>query len=60
MADITPEEQKRIMKEALQEWLDVKYAEFGKWTMNGVLASALVALVLFLLSHGLNIKDIIR
>lgn len=60
MPNITPEEQKKIMKEALQEWLDAKYAEFGKWTARGVLAAALVALVVFLTSHGFKAEDFIR
>lgn len=57
---ITPEEQKKILKEALQEWLDAKYAEFGKWTMRGVMAAGLVALVVFLTSHGFKAEDLLR
>lgn len=60
MQDITPDEQKAFLKEALQEWLDAKYAEFGKWTMRGVMAAALVALVMFLTAHGLKAEDFIR
>lgn len=60
MQDITPEEQKKILKEAMQEWLDAKYAEFGKWTFRGVLAAALVALVIFLTAHGFKAEDLIR
>lgn len=60
MSEITPDEQKKIMKEALQEWLDAKYAEFGKWTMRGIMAAALVALVVFLTSHGAKPEDFLR
>ncbi len=60
MSDVTPEEQKAILKEALQEWLDAKYSEFGRWTMNGIMAAALSALVLFLVNHGAQIKDFIK
>ena len=60
MPNISPEEQKKIMKEAMQEWLDSKYAEFGKWTMRGLVAAVLVALVTFLSGHGYKIEDFIR
>lgn len=60
MTDITPDEQKAILKQALQEWLDAKYAEFGKWTMRGVMASVLVALVMYLTAHGLKPEDFFR
>lgn len=58
--DMTPEEQKAILKQALQEWLDTKYSEFGKWTSKGVMAAALVALVYFLASHGFKAEDFIN
>lgn len=45
----TDEETKRILKaafkEGLQEWLDVKWAEFGKWTATGIAVLAFGALV---------------
>ena len=47
---MTPEEdQKRIVKEALKEWLDEKFVEFGKWTLGGFAAMTLAALVYFVL-----------
>lgn len=60
MSEITPDEQKAILKQALQEWLDAKYAEFGKWTIKGILAAALVALVYFLAMHGFKPEDFIK
>ena len=36
---------KEAMKESLREWLDEKYIEFGKWSMHGLLALALGAMV---------------
>lgn len=60
MPDISPEEQKRLLKEALQEWLDAKYAEFGKWTARGIAAAALVALVVFLTAHGMKVEEFIK
>jgi hypothetical protein len=50
---IDKEIQKQAVKEAIKEWLDYSFAEFGKWTLKGLLAAALVgALYLALLSQG--------
>ena len=57
MANMTPEEQKALFKEALQEWLDARYAEFGQWTVRGIMAAFLVAIVIFLTSHGVKLQD---
>lgn len=46
MAD--EEETKRVIKEALREWLDEKYSEFGKWTLHGLMAALLAGLVVFI------------
>lgn len=40
---------KRVMKEALKEWLDSKFAAFGKWSLSTLAALALAALVWFIL-----------
>ena len=51
---IEEDEQKRIIKDALKEWLDSKFMEFGKWTAMGIAALVLAALVYFVLSfYGL-------
>jgi len=51
--DIEAEEQKRIMKEALQEWLDGKFAALGRWSLSGILAMALFVVVyLYLTGNG--------
>jgi hypothetical protein len=42
-------EAKRIFKEALNEWLDFKFAQFGKWTFYGLFASLFGAFVVFVL-----------
>lgn len=52
MDDLERDEHKEIVKEAIREWLDEKYATFGKWTLHGVLASALAWVAYFLLTHG--------
>lgn len=36
------DETKEALKEALHEWLDEKYAAFGRWSLHGLLAAALV------------------
>ncbi|TAM16079.1 MAG: hypothetical protein EPN65_15230 [Pandoraea sp.] len=55
----TPEEQRALIKEALQEWLDAKYAEVGKWTLRGICAAALAALVLFMAAHGFKLEGLV-
>ena len=43
-------ESKRVFKEALNEWLDHKFTEFGKWTLRGILIAlfgALITIVMF-------------
>jgi hypothetical protein len=52
MSDLDREEQKALIKEAFKEWLDEKYAEFGKWTFNKILGLGFVALVGYLVIHG--------
>lgn len=34
--DLTPDREKEIMKEAIEEWLDKQFAAFGKWSMTGI------------------------
>ena len=59
MANLTPDEQKELFKKALQEWLDAKYSEFGRWTLHGVAAASLVALVVFMTGHGVKLESFI-
>lgn len=52
-ADLTPEEQKNVIKQALKEWLNEQFAAFGKWSLFGILSMAFSALVyIWLLEHG--------
>lgn len=47
------DDQKEIVKEALKEWLDDKWAAFGKWTAKGLATMAFSALAYWYLStHG--------
>lgn len=43
------DEMKAALKQAIKEWLDEKFAEFGRWSMGAVLAAGLAALVYFIL-----------
>ena len=45
MPNLDPDEQRALVKEAIQEWLDVQFATLGKWTLTGILASAFAGLV---------------
>lgn len=48
---------KQAVKEAAKEWMDEKYKEVGRWTMNTFLVAIIGALVwLILISKGLNHK----
>lgn len=38
------EEMKRVLKQALREWLDEKFASFGRWSFYGIMAAALFGL----------------
>ena len=42
MAQLTKDEAKAAMKEALQEWLDKQWASLGKWTMGGIASDSSV------------------
>jgi hypothetical protein len=47
------EDTKDAMREAMKEWLDEKFATFGKWTLTGIAATGLVLLAYaFLAAHG--------
>ena len=47
------EKQKEIVKEALKEWLDEKFASMGRWTAGAFGAALFVGLVYLVLSmHG--------
>ena len=51
-----PEETKQAIKEGLQDWLNDKFSEFGKFSLRGILALMLVGLVyLWATSQGWKI-----
>jgi hypothetical protein len=43
------DEMKRATKEALKEWLDEKYSQFGKWSFGAIVAAVFAALTYFIL-----------
>lgn len=47
--DLNSEEVKSIMKEALKEWLDDKFSEFGKWSLGALMAALLAGVIIFIL-----------
>ena len=48
--DLTREERKAIVKEAITEWMDGKFLELGIWTFRGVLALGFGVLVYFVMT----------
>lgn len=53
MEDLDEQEQKRLFKEALTEWLNAKFAEFGWYSVKTIgLVTFGVILYLYLISHG--------
>lgn len=46
-------EAKRVIKEAIREWLDEQFAKFGRWSLYGLLAAATtVILYMTLIANG--------
>lgn len=44
------EAMKAAVKEALREWLNEKFTQFGKWSLGSLAALGLAALVYFILA----------
>jgi len=50
---LTKSEQKQIVKEAIKEWLNETWAEFGKWSARSIAAIVIsVVAYLWLSQHG--------
>ena len=48
-------EQKEVVKEAIQEWLDMQFVKFGKYSLVGAVSMAFAMLLyLYLVAHGLK------
>lgn len=56
MPDLDKEAQKAAMKEAISEWMDLKWATFGKWTAKGIIAMVIAGVTyLFVITHGFKL-----
>lgn len=55
MVDMRRQEDKELVKEALKEWLDEKFALFGKYTVKGIASAVLGYTLVYLINHGFNI-----
>jgi hypothetical protein len=49
MANMSPREMQEAFKAALKEWLDEKFAEFGRWSLGTFLALLVGAIAIFIL-----------
>jgi hypothetical protein len=53
LGELSQDEAKELMREAVKEaaseWLDDKFRQFGKWSIMGLAAAGLVAIVYFIL-----------
>lgn len=47
--EMTEEETKRALKEALKEWMDDRFIAFGKWSFVTLLGAVFAALTYFIL-----------
>lgn len=43
-------DEKEVLKQALKEWLDEKFAQLGRWSLSTITLLTLGALVYFILS----------
>ena len=50
LQELRLKESKAVMKDALKEWLDQKYTDFGKWSFGALMAAILGAVIYFILS----------
>lgn len=42
---MTDQDQKEVVKQAIKEWMNERYAEVGRWTVRIVLTTALTGLL---------------
>lgn len=50
-------EVKEAIQEAIGDWLDQKFSQFGKWSLASIAAAALAALMYFIVSFGSGPKN---
>lgn len=39
---LSPDDEKEIFKQAIEEWLDKQFAKFGKWSLATIITAGLV------------------
>lgn len=50
---LTEEDRRRIVKQAIDEWLDKKYAQVGLWTLGAMMAATVAVIgYVILLERG--------
>lgn len=47
---MTDRDQKEIMKQAIKEWMDEKYAEVGRWFVKTLLVAGVTSFFLWYIS----------
>jgi hypothetical protein len=47
---------RKVIKEAIKEWMDDQFAAFGRWTIYGIISAALGAAALFTLYVSTSVK----
>lgn len=55
--NVTPEEEekfKTVVRQAIEDWMDRKFAEFGKWSFYGIVAAALGVLGFLIFAKGMK------
>lgn len=46
MSELTPRAEKEVIKLAIKEWMDERYADVGRWTVRSLIVAA-VTMFLF-------------
>jgi hypothetical protein len=47
---MTERDQKEVMKQAIKEWMDERYADIGRWTVKTAIVGGLASLLLWYIS----------
>lgn len=47
---MTERDQKEVMKEAIKEWMDERYAEVGKWLVKTLLVAGVTSFLFWYVS----------
>lgn len=52
--ELSVEEKNKIIGDAIDAWLDKKWASFGKWTARGIGAALFSVVMYYLATHGVQ------